>query len=418
MKRPQPFAILSLASALILSACDPAFKTTADLCASGQNGEVIIGLDFTDPDTSPYLTEPGRNSGEYVLYLQDILEAAVPTEVISAETQDALDAIDALLNGSADDQFGLNYEMNAGLVTAASNPIDYIESLMASTSDSTKVGAFEDARSQIGQGISSDDGFCNYTNRNIRFVDQDGASVLFSELNLSYNPFSLIVQQSFLLSELQSGLSAIEERQTVPYFGFLQASSDSYKTEGFYPFRQRSILVNSPDKLRSLLVDDGKDISVGQVEISTKNVFCEDEDGEIAACDDGVVTRAPAKSQCDGSDPDGSDETGVLAAHFLALDDTLTDLKRIRLEADYATQEVRIYASKYNEAILDSDGTTPINDPTNCEKQAVLDELAALTPGVGVRLTVIEDPNYDLIYDDDGNVTTTPLYTFTGTELP
>ena len=416
MKRPLPFAILSLASALILSACDPAFKTTADLCASGENGEVIIGLDFTDPDTSPYLTEPGRNNGEYRLYLQDILEAAVPTEVINAETQDALDAISALLNGSANDEFGLNYEMDAGLVTAASNPIDYIEWLMASTSDSTQVGAFEDARRQIGQGISSDDGFCNYTNRNIRFVDQDGASVLFSELNLSYNPFSLIVQQSFLLSELQSGLSAIEERQTVPYFGFLQADSDSYKTEGFYPFRQRSILVNSPDKLRSLLVDDGKDISVGQVEISTKNVFCEDEDGEVVACDVGVVTRVPVKAQC--SDPDGTDETGILAVHSLALDDTLIDLKRIRLETDYATQEVRIYASQYNEAILDSDGTTEIYDPTNCEKQAVLDELAALTPGVGVRLTVIEDSNYDLIYDDDGNITTTPLYTFTGTELP
>lgn len=416
MKRPLPFAILSLASALILSACDPAFKTTADLCASGQNGEVIIGLDFTDPDTSPYITEPGRNNGEYRLYLQDILEAAVPTEVITAETQDALDAISALLNGSANDEFGLNYEMDAGLVTAASNPIDYIEWLMASTSDSTKVGAFEDARSQIGQGIASDDGFCNYTNRNIRFVDQDGASVLFSELNLSYNPFSLIVQQSFLLSELQSGLSAIEERQTVPYFGFLQASSDSYKTEGFYPFRQRSILVNSPDKLRSLLVDDGKDINVGQVEISTKNVFCEDEEGEIVACDDGVVTRVPAKTQC--SDPDGTDETGILQVYSLALDDTLNDLKRIRLETDYETQEVRIYASEYNEAIYDSDGTTEIHDPTNCEKQAVLDELAALTPGVGVRLTVIEDPNYDLIYDDDGNITTTPLYTFTGTELP
>jgi hypothetical protein len=107
-----------------------------------------------------------------------------------------------------------------------------------------------------------------------------------------------------------------------------------------------------------------------------------------------------------------------LQVYSLALDDTLNDLKRIRLETDYETQEVRIYASEYNEAIYDSDGTTEIHDPTNCEKQAVLDELAALTPGVGVRLTVIEDPNYDLIYDDDGNITTTPLYTFTGTELP
>ncbi len=421
MNRPQPLAISILVSSLVLSACgvigEPSLDTAASLCANGEKAEVTIGLDFSDPATSPYVTEPGRDNGDYRLYLQDILEAAEPSESISVDIQNALTSISDLVNGDADDQFGLNYEMAGGLVVSADNPLDYIESLLASTDSNTQIGAFQDARTQISGGISADDDFCNYTNSNIRFVDQDSNTVLFSELNLSYNPFTRIVQQSFLISELREAFADIEQRQTVPYFGFAQANSSNFQTRGFYPFTQRSTLANSPDGFRSLLVDDGKDLSLGQIEISTSNTFCEDADGEVTVCDSGP-TRAPAKAQCDGSDPDGQDETGVLQERALALDSSITNLKRIRLETDYATQEVRIYASEYNEAILDSDGVTEIFDPTNCEKQAILDELAIASPGVGVRLTIVEDPNYDLIYDEDNILITTPLYTFAGTALP
>ena len=421
MNRPQPLAISILVSSLVLSACgvigEPSLDTAASLCANGEKAEVTIGLDFSDPATSPYVTEPGRNNGDYRLYLQDILEAAEPSEAISVDIQNALTSISDLVNGDADDQFGLNYEMAGGLVVSADNPLVYIESLLASTDSNTQIGAFQDARTQISGGISADDDFCNYTNSNIRFVDQDSNTVLFSELNLSYNPFTRIVQQSFLISELREAFADIEQRQTVPYFGFAQANSSNFQTRGFYPFTQRSTLANSPDGFRSLLVDDGKDLSLGQIEISTSNTFCEDVDGEVTACDSGP-TRAPAKAQSDGSDPDEQDETGVLQERALALDSSITNLKRIRLETDYATQEVRIYASEYNEAILDSDGVTEIFDPTNCEKQAVLDELAIASPGVGVRLTIVEDPNYDLIYDEDNVLITAPLYTFAGTDLP
>ncbi|KZY68525.1 hypothetical protein [Oleiphilus sp. HI0066] len=95
--------------------------------------------------------------------------------------------------------------------------------------------------------------------------------------------------------------------------------------------------------------------------------------------------------------------------------------------------EVRIYGSTYNEAIYASDGTTVIENPTDCEKQAVLDALALIDPdktaAEGVRLTFVPDTNYDITYqtDADGQPVLdenglqiidsepTPLYTYQGT---
>ena len=80
-----------------------------------------------------------------------------------------------------------------------------------------------------------------------------------------------------------------------------------------------------------------------------------------------------------------------------------------------------------------------IINPTRCEQQAVLDDLDELVTDEernaagfqGVRLTLIEDPNYDVKYeldedgnqkrDDDGNlivdVEPTPVFTFQGTAI-
>jgi len=405
---------------LMLIACDPAFEAVADRCANGENSEIVLALDFTDPDVSPYTVLAGSESKEYRLYLQDILAAAEPADgvTLTADEQLAIDNLMSIINDDGDDLFNLQYDVTDGAVTQASNPLDYIESLISATAKADRIGAFEDAREQIEAGISSDDDFCIYQNRNIRFVNQDGEAVLFGELTLSYNPFSRIVQQQFLITEVRGDLSNSVDRQTVPYFGFSQADVDDYEDKGYYPSIVRSMLLNSIDDSKSLVVDDGNDNSLGQIEISTSNIFCRDDDDNITACDMGITTRVPQKSQCDGTDDPDSDETGQLQVRTMDLNGSLTELKRIRLETDYENQEVRLYASSYNEAIYDSDGTTVITDPTNCEKQAVLDELADMTPGVGVSLTVVPDINYDITYDDDGNVETVPVFSFTGTAIP
>ena len=408
-------------AALTLAACDPAHETTASQCANGENSSVTIGLDTSSGNV--FETPASREPKEYQLYLQDILEAAEPDDsvVLTADQQLALDNIRQQINGNAEDEFNLQYELTDGAVTQATNPLDYIEYLMASQDEDLVIGAFEEAREQIERGISSDDDFCIYSNRNIRFVDEDSEDLLFAELNLSYDPFSQIVQQSFLIAELREDLSSSVSRQSVPYFGFSQADRDDFDDRGFYPVILRQALMNSPDGEHSLIIDDGNDNSLGQIEITTQNTFCTDEDDEVVACDGAITTRVPQKAQCSAEDPDNeysADENGLVQVRSMRLNDTFTDLKRIRLETDYAEQEVRIYVSEYNEAIYDSDGVTIIQDPTNCEKQAVLQELSDLNPGEGVRLTVVDDPNYDILYDDDGNITTTPAYTYTGTLIP
>lgn len=412
------FRTLSLVVSIpLISACDvigdPAHETIAEICANGATSSVTVGLDFTDPDVSPYIVEASREGDDYRLYLHDIFEAAQPGPSVTpdAQAQLAMDYFYDVLNEEADDKFGLGYVIEAGLVTQSANPLDYIESRMADTS----IGAFSDARRQIQEGIQVDDGFCVYSNRNIRFVDQDSNSVLFSELALSYDPFNQVIQQSFLLSEVKSDLSSSIARQNMPYFGFQQADPEDYETKGFYPTILRQALLNTPDGYTNVVMDDGNDNNLGQVEISTRNTFCTDEDDNNTTCEMGIDTRVPAKTQCTEGD---DDETGQNQIRVLDINDDYPEAKRLRVETDYENQEVRIYISNYVEAIYDSDGTTPIYDPTNCEKQAVLDELADMDPGNGVRLTVIEDPFFDITYDDDGNLETTPVYTFTGTTLP
>jgi len=127
---------------------------------------------------------------------------------------------------------------------------------------------------------------------------------------------------------------------------------------------------------------------------------------------------------------------------------SLDKVQRLRMEVDYPDNEIRLYASSYAEKILragtDTDSYDPdnnndvITNPTRCEQQAVLKDLDELvTPEErndpnfkGVRLTFVEDPNYDLIesvdsngdpiLDEDGNHTydePTTVFVFEGTAI-
>lgn len=391
----KPF--LTLLSCIVLAACDPAFKTTAEQCANNQAARVVVAVDNSDPNVSPYLTAAGSSDGAYVLYLQDILQAAQPAGALDPEHQAALDT---LLNKLEDD-YDLGYELVNGDVTQAANPLDYLENLIASSDPDLRIQAFVDAKKQIADGLSANDDYCDYQNSNISIVDPDGIPLLFAEFSLSYSPFTEVVQQSLLITEIQEDLGSSTQRINVPYVGFFQSNPESYTANGYSEPFFRQALLNTPDLSENLTIDDGDDLKLGQLIFGTQNEFC-DPDG-IELCDNSVNTRIPVKSQCadDSGEPEAIDESNKVALRSFDLNAAHTDLKRIRLETDYSNGEVRVYTSQYNEAILDSDGVSIIHDPTSCEKQAILDELADLTPGEGVRLTVVPDLGFDITYEED-----------------
>lgn len=381
----------AITSIFALSACDPNFETTAQKCRTGQASTVIVGVPSY---------EVQADEDEYRLYLERTLELMEPSEVLDAEEQAALDFVRSEINAY------LDYVQTGGSVTSATNPVDYLESLVATTDPDKEIEAFVIAKNQLAQGIADDDDFCSYTNPNIILTDgsADANVIAYAELSMSYDPFNRIVQQSILVADQSEDLGSSATRQTVPYVGFFQALPQNYTARGYTEPEVRQFIANSAtDSFASLSFDEGTDTKLGQVLLDYRNEFCDTDStssdtGDFADCGVGITTRVPAKTDC-------SKETNKLAENTFDLTPTVTGKKRLRVEADFTTGEVRIYVSSYQEAIYDSDDTTIIEDPTDCEKQAVLDELAAATPGVGVRLTLIPDSNFDIVYetDSDGN---------------
>jgi hypothetical protein len=398
-----------LAASAVLSACDPVYQTTTEQCALNQDAAVILGV-------PSYQVNAGAD--EYKLYLEDTILGLEPaTPPLGAEEDAAFQFVKTTI-----DHY-LDYADTAGVVTSATNPLDFLESVVATTDPNIEIEAFVIAKQQIAAGISADDGFCTYTNDNIVLTDgsPDVNVIAYAELGLSYDPFQGIVQQSILISENSTDLDNSGTRQTVPYVGFFQAIPSDFKAVGFTEAQVRQSILRDGSDFASLSFDDGRDTKLGQLLLDYSNTICDQTStsASISDYDDcpvGTVTRAPAKTQC-------AAEANKIEVHSFDLSPSHAGLKRLRVEANYTTGEVEFYASAYREAIYDSDDTTPILDPTDCEKQAVLDELALATPGVGVILTTIPDPNYDIKFDVDANgdpteVLPTPILSYTGTVVP
>jgi hypothetical protein len=164
----------------------------------------------------------------------------------------------------------------------------------------------------------------------------------------------------------------------------------------------------------------------------------------VIECADDIDTIEPVRDECNGGfDSDGvaqPDERNRRESRTFDLNAEHTKIKRLRIETDFAANEVRVYVSKYKERVLDADEdqdpetSTIINDPSRCEKQAILTALSILNPNEGVSLKSPPDPNYDQVFklNDDGTTQEdengsniideerppTPAYTFTGMIVP
>jgi hypothetical protein len=414
-----------LTSTALLPACDPSFQSTSDQCAQNEDISVII--------PAPSLAVK-NGADEYELYLQDIFVALEPqtADSLSTDEQAALASVKTIINDF------LDYEENAGTVNASNNILDFLESLIATTDPEKEVELFAIAKRQIATGINADNDFCSYSTRNI--VINDGSDkanpIAFAEWSISYSPFTQIVQQSVLISEIQDDLDSSEARQNLPFVGFYQAEADQFKAVGYTQPILRQAIMNGADLTSNFVIDDGRDNKLGQIAYEQIDSFCDPDQSsfdpgisntfdpsDFAVCGNGENVRPVAKSQCDGSEAGEKNETNRIRSNTFDLGENLTGFKRLRVELDYENNETRFYTSDYNEATFDSDGTTVIKDPTGCEKQAILDELAEQTPDTAVSLTIIEDPGFDVITttDADGDEVIqepAPLFTYDGLVVP
>jgi len=552
------FSILICVLTLLLSACDPAFETTAEICSTNQTDPVRVS--FLDLNIK-------ASDDEYQPYLQDILTALQITETLEdTDKQAALD--EALANIDTLIKKFMPYDIitnETGDEIQTTNALDMIEAIIATTDPTTVIEVDEDgnernisklveafklAKQQLASGINADDSFCIYTNKDIiieNFVTQKNPDTgnnesalknkLYAELRLTYDPFNGTFSQNIIMA--QEELDPDDENKTIVtnFVGFYDTPPNEFKAVGYSPPTVRFGSINDTLGTNSFIIDDDftSEKKLGTVEYLTFDAFCtlknaegdivshdsdtlvlvgdtltidannkiiiDDiplkisgtaptidsliKDGETLAinsntftitditvvlddkallidsstsmtttengisvsvieCADDIQTIEPVKDQCNGGlDEDENpqtDERNRRKARTYDLNTDISGIKRLRIETDYVANEVRIYVSKFKERILDADEaqdieTSPaLDDPSTCEQQAILDELALLSPGEGVRLKLVPDSGYDFVFVEDENgdpvldengagiidqdQLPTPVYTLTGTAIP
>jgi hypothetical protein len=457
------FAIISI-STLGLISCTPSFQTTAEKCST--YSPVTLPTEAT-VDNSEFKVLADRTSNNYKLHLEDALNSLnlenLKSKSEEGETspisEDERAAIQFVLD-KAKEKMG--YVIKNGKVESASNPLDYVESLFAATDEAEVIQTFVDAKRNLAQAISSDNSTCSYINPSINLIIEDPnipsnennvIKTVNTQLSLNYNPYSKgenkdTVDQIFLISLYDEPIIDLDisKRKAKSFSGITRIADTEFKAEGASLPKIRQINYSDSFINETFFFDDDfSELKLGQLVTTLFNATCKDETtGEEIACTDPGTTRIPQHDACNGGvDDEGNDQTDennkyqekylpVVAGHPV-----LDKVQRLRLEVDYPKNEIRLYASNYAEKILTAEGGT-ITNPTRCEQQAVLTDLDKLVTDEernnpdfeGVRLTLVGDPNYDLIeivdtegkpvLDEDGNPTyyePNAIFVFEGTVI-
>jgi hypothetical protein len=458
--------ILSI-SVLGLVSCTPSFKTTAEECITFS--PVTLTKTKTT-DNSEFKVLANRSTNDYKLYLEDALnslkgiQSKAIDKSISALSDDERTAIQFILDKTNEK---MGYVLVNEEVDFASNPLDYLESLIAATDVDEIIQTFVDAKQNVAQAIAKDDSFCNYRNSAIAIlvedptasIDNDIVKTVNAQLDINYDPFNeiseKIVDQIILLS-LDEPINDLNifERQAKSFAGINRIAGEKFEATGMSPPQVRQVTISDSETNETFFFDDDFDqLKLGQIVSTFFNTACTDDQGVRTACPDTVTRRTPRRDECNGgldsNNEEQTDETGQIQVNNFNVvngNPDLEEIQRLRFEVYYPDNEIRMYVSKYADAILNAivlDPSAPTADeiiynPTDCEQQAVLDELFELVPEEernasdfeGVRLTAVEDPNYDLIeildingepvLDIDGNKTfaePTAIFTFQGTEI-
>jgi len=465
--------ILSI-SAFGLISCTPAFKTTSELCVA--NSPVTLVRTKTT-DNSEFKVLANRTSNDYKLYLEDALnsfnniQSKASDNTTSPLTADEQAAVDFLLT-KANERMG--YVIENGTVVYASNPLDYMESLLAATDPDEVIQAFSDAKQNIAAAIKDDQSVCNYSNSGIFFIIEDPTAspstiveTARAQLELYFNPFDKElpddVRQDIIISFDESiNELDINERRENNFAGSTRTTRDKFNATGVSPLDVRSLSINTDQSNQVFGYDDiFLDSKLGVFDITQYNRVCvlKDDEGKTifdlnnrtipVDCPEGSITREPQHESCKGTlDTDIDDTKNIEVHHFDVVpgNELLTAVQRLRIEIDYLNNEIRYYASTFKEAILRAEPSNPDNpnpdtdiifNPTECEKAAVKREMIALLPIAEQASSTLEPVEFiDIYYDTtferdengefrlDGNgeaivkLEPVPIFTFEGTEIP
>jgi hypothetical protein len=397
----QNFSKLSalFASAFLLSACEPAFETTAQKCVADPFLDIPILVVI---DQAPAYQVLADDQTEYMLYAREAREVLQPDT--SAPPLADRDTLIAFLDTQIEQYF--SYVIQGGAVLEARNPIDFLENIIHTTDKNTEIESFSIAKRLVAEAIEADDGFCDFETDNIRLIDDQTNTVAFAKFVLTYNPFDREVRQQIISSELKEDLNNLSSasQQTVPFISGASTGAEKYKAIGFPDFEQRLISTNNTEGFaafdfiynKPLFSEDFFELryldQFCNVSTETNNTFDWDD------CSNGETPRTPQRSECAG-------EANKVAVNTFNLNATYPNAKRFRAEVDYSdpvAPKIRFYASNFNSAIEDENGNI-VTDPTNCEKSAVL---AARSIKEGRNITEqisVLDPNFDNEYDTDAN---------------
>jgi len=484
--------VFTLSSLVTLLSCTPSFETTQEQCESF--------LPLTSLVTSYQVTANAADN-DYKLYLEDMLNSlkdaqttsvsGTPLDTPRTPTTDEQALLDFIISRATD---YMGYVVTDGVVESADNPLDYMESVIAATNPDNVIGTFVEAKQQMTLAIEKDDAFCNYQNTAIRFNQEvEGFNILSyfdASFFLSYIP-SLVVEaanhiidQSVFLTLTEADPDNAEATIETSFAGTDRIHVDNFESSGYSQANIRQISISVENQSENLFADDDFDTTqIGTYAINDLNALCRDENGNTIECPDGIVSRTPQHDSCDGDlssdEIEQINESNILELNAYDIaNSSFTGIQRFRAEIDYQNNEIRVYLSKYADAILrngaslvDPDGnpiessvidaaiarqtlslegidnitsdnnpTLPIViiNPTSCERLAVSQErYDSLTTEEqenfpnGLSAIEVLDLGYDTTYEleDDGSPTVDdegiqivvtepiPIYTFQGTAI-
>jgi hypothetical protein len=457
--------LTGLSSLCILLSCTPTFKTTEQLCQAYLP---------TTQATKSYVVNAQASNSEYQLYLEDFvnsfkdIQSKASDGSLSAPTSDEQAVIDFIL---LQIQNQMGYEITDGTVSSADNPLDYIESLIAATDSDLIVQTFVEAKSQMLAAINADNGHCTYSNDQILYIKEDDAltpiNSFEAKLDISYVPSVFVegdqsVDQAVLLTLDRDPDADAEDKVT--YSSLDRIAKENFKAEGYSDASVRTVSIKEFGSPENFFVDDDfTETKLGTLAYSKLNERCTDDDGVASNCEAGLTVKAVEHARCeDGVDDDGEgfsnpdvdDESNTVQIHSFNIGDgsnsALQDLQRLKVEVDYPNNEIRVFVSKFSDAIykaFDADGNdipqgridnpTPSDDqlilnPTNCESYNVSLDLYDAENDISSPSTAYQDSGFDLIQvlDAEGEpvlvdgeddvyqyIEPTPIFTFQGTAI-